>query len=99
MGFEDSGNDFGERAFIVKLDKSKDLKYKWMAQSGGSSNTRMKAKASVPAGVAPYAGSHEFSGTIDLSGMLAINAPGADGSITYKFSAADLGHVKHSVEA
>jgi hypothetical protein len=95
---EDSGNDFGERSFIVKLDENNPLSYKWIAQSGGPYNTRMLNYVGVPKGVNTGAGSHEFSGTIDISGMLASTVP-SGGGITYQYTAADDGHVKHTAEA
>lgn len=85
--FEDGKNIFGERSFIVNLDKTEgvDLSYKFMAQSGGNNNTRAVKGVSVPRNTWTKATGHEFSGTIDLSGMLVKNngtfvlTPGASG--------------------
>ena len=72
---EDGGNYFGERTFITKVVMDgTPLDYYFIAMSGGKLNTRMVANVGVPAqtnnGV--WASSaHEFSGVIDLSGMLA----------------------------
>ena len=46
--------------------------YKFIAQAGGSENTRTKAGVSVPAGTATAASARasEFSGVADLSGIL-----------------------------
>jgi hypothetical protein len=70
---EDSGNDLGERMFITKLehiDDGMELTYMFMAQSGGNLNTRMASGVGVPAGTNDGGDTHEFSGIIDLSGML-----------------------------
>lgn len=72
---EDSGNDLGERMFISKLEHEHDgheLTYKFMAMSGGQYNTRMKNFVGIPQDANDGGGSHEFSGVIDLSGMLAM---------------------------
>jgi len=72
---EDSGNDLGERMFISSaLEHEKDgneINYHFMAMSGGQYNTRMAAGVGIPATSSGGGGSHEFSGVIDLSGMLA----------------------------
>lgn len=72
---EDSGNEIGERMFISSaLEHEKDgeeLTYYFMAQSGGKYNTRMAGLVGIPATSNDGGGSHEFSGVIDLSGMLA----------------------------
>merc|ERR1719242_1361795 len=72
---EDSGNDLGERMFISsalehEMDGQEPTFY-FMAQSGGQYNTRMDGLVGVPATTNAAGGSHEFSGVIDLSGMLA----------------------------
>lgn len=73
---EDSGNDLGERMFISSaLEHEMDgqeITYNFMAMSGGKYNTRMAAMVGVPATSSGGGGSHEFSGVIDLSGMLAM---------------------------
>jgi len=72
---EDSGAELGERMFISSaLEHEKDgkeLTYYFMAMSGGKYNTRMAAHVGVPATTNDGGGSHEFSGIIDLSGMVA----------------------------
>ena len=72
---EDSGSELGERMFISSaLEHEKDgkeLTYHFMAMSGGKYNTRTAELVGVPATSNDGGGSHEFSGVIDLSGMLA----------------------------
>ena len=70
---EDSGNRLGERMFLTKLEHNadgKELDYFFIAQSGGSSNTRMLNGVGVPPHTNIAPGSHEFSGVIDLSGFV-----------------------------
>lgn len=62
--------------------------------SGGKYNTRMLAGVGVPAGVNIGAGSHEFSGVIDLTGFFAKNSDG-----TWKVKVTDLGGVRHAASA
>jgi hypothetical protein len=74
---EDSGNHFGERTFISKVrTDGTPMTYYFIAMSGGDRNTRMVANVGIPAGVNTRADGHEFSGVIDLSGMLARDANG-----------------------
>lgn len=76
---EDSGNDYGERTFIaeVKLGANDAMDYKFIAQSGGNKNSRSGlAGVSVPAGTWGHASTHEFSGAIDFSGMIAKDSEG-----------------------
>jgi len=72
---EDSGNDLGERMFISSVLEHEadgnELTYYFMAMSGGKFNTRMSEMIGIPAMSSSASGSHEFSGVIDLSGMLA----------------------------
>jgi len=72
---EDSGNELGERMFISsELEHEadgKELLYYFMAMSGGKYNTRMSEMVGIPSTASGGGGSHEFSGVIDLSGMLA----------------------------
>merc|ERR1712167_205496 len=77
MGQEDGGNDFGERTFISKVEVGTPMTYYFIAMSGGDDNTRMQNYVSVPAGSAGSPNTHEFSGVIDLSGMLAKDASGS----------------------
>ena len=74
---EDGGNWMGERTFITKVrTDGTPLTYYFIAMAGGSQNTRMKARVGVPALVNSGANAAEFSGVIDLSGMLARDASG-----------------------
>lgn len=73
---EDSGNDFGERTFLTKIEIGSPMTYYFIAMSGGDDNTRMKNMVAVPAGSAGLPNTHEFSGVIDISGMLAKDASG-----------------------
>lgn len=77
---EDSGNELGERMFISSVleheDDGNELTYHFMALSGGKYNTRMSSLVGVPASSNDGGGSHEFSGIIDLSGMLARQGSG-----------------------
>jgi hypothetical protein len=71
---EDSGNRLGERCLISSEleheDDGKELTYYMVAMSGGAENTRMMEGVGIPAGSNKEAGSHEFSGVFDLSGLL-----------------------------
>eukprot|EP00971_Amphidinium_carterae_P350418 6491534-Amphidinium_carterae.2 len=74
---EDSGNDYGERMFITEVSFDRGTStankvFKFVAQSGGSSNTRMNTPCSVGVPEATWggSGSHEFSGLTDISGLL-----------------------------
>ena len=77
---EDGGNVYGERTFITRVrTDGVALTYYFIAQSGGALNTRMVARVGVPAGTNDgywASAAHEFSGIIDLSGMLARDASG-----------------------
>ena len=84
---EDGGNDFGERTFISKVETDgTPMTFYFIAMSGGDDNTRTKALVGVPAGTnigtdavgGSYPSSaHEFSGVIDISGILAKTAMGS----------------------
>lgn len=92
---EDGGNAFGERAFIVQVPTDDSpMDYKFIAQAGGQSNSRVLAGAGVPQGTTGSKTASEFSGTVDLSGMLKKEA---DGTFTLKAGAP--GFEKHAVEA
>ena len=52
------------------------MTYYFIAFAGGHFNTRMLARVGVPALTAASPTGHEFSGIIDLSGMLARDASG-----------------------
>jgi hypothetical protein len=74
---EDGGNFLGERSFIAKIrTDGVPLTYYFIAMAGGAQNTRMKARVGVPALTNTVATAGEFSGVIDLSGMLARDASG-----------------------
>lgn len=90
---EDSGNDFGERTFISKVEIGSPMTYYFIAMSGGDDNTRTKGGVAVPAGSAGSPNTHEFSGVIDISGML------AKGSSGKYIASAGNGHSKRVAEA
>ena len=90
---EDSGNDYGERMFITPVSLTEPLTYYLVAISGGPLNTRMLAGVGIPAGTNSKADSHEFSGTMDMSGILAKNPDGS-----FVCSAGD-GYCKRQQEA
>jgi hypothetical protein len=94
---EDSGNDYGERMFIVgpleHEDDGNDLTYYLVALSGGVKNTRMVEGVGIPAGTNCDPGSHEFSGLFDLSGLLRME------NGTFVMSATDEGNVKRAQDA
>jgi len=77
---EDGGNRYGERTFLSKVrTDGTPMTYYFIAQSGGKYNTRMKANVGIPAKTndGNWASSaHEFSGVVDLSGMLAKDTAG-----------------------
>ena len=74
---EDGGNWMGERTFITKVHTDgTPLTYYFIAMAGGRENTRMKARVGVPALANSRSDAAEFSGVIDLSGMLARDASG-----------------------
>jgi hypothetical protein len=94
---EDSGNAYGERMLLTgPLEHDRDgeeLKYYFLAMSGGQENTRMKAGVSVPAGTWSSATGHEFSGVFDLSGLLV-----RDESGDFVLSASDTGAAKRAAD-
>ena len=69
---EDSGNDFGERMFMAEIPKLAETLpiYYFVAQAGGSANTRNMAEVCIPKDTWNYATSSEFSGASDMSGVL-----------------------------
>eukprot|EP00628_Pelagophyceae_sp_CCMP2097_P038960 CAMPEP_0184243318 /NCGR_PEP_ID=MMETSP0977-20130417/156_1 /TAXON_ID=483370 /ORGANISM="non described non described, Strain CCMP2097" /LENGTH=857 /DNA_ID=CAMNT_0026548577 /DNA_START=90 /DNA_END=2663 /DNA_ORIENTATION=- len=77
---EDSGNRAGERTFMTKIQTDGTLQeYFLIALSGGSINTRNSATGMVGVPAKTNAGlgnGHEFSGSFDLSGVLARDAAG-----------------------
>jgi hypothetical protein len=94
---EDSGNDLGERMLISSCleheEDGNELEYYFVAMSGGVLNSRMTAGVGIPKTSNEAAGSHEFSGVFDLSGLLHKEEDG-----TYAFSASDPGYVKRAAE-
>ncbi|KAG7369578.1 hypothetical protein IV203_027324 [Nitzschia inconspicua] len=94
---EDSGNQYGERAFLAHLeheDDGEELTYYFLAMSGGTMNTRMQAGVSVPKGTFTRATAHEFSGVVDLSAFFA-----TDDSGDFVLSASDDGFAKRQADA
>jgi len=79
---EDGKNRYGERFLMGKV--ATPMKYYFVAQSGGSLNSRVKAGVGAVEGVFKSGTGHEFSGSTDLSGLLAKNADGS-----FKVSAND----------
>mgnify|MGYP000844124088 FL=1 len=74
---EDSTSPLGERTFISKIrTDGVPMTYYFIAFAGGHFNTRMLARVGVPALTGASPTGHEFSGLIDLSGMLARDASG-----------------------
>ena len=68
---EDGGNKYGERMFISKRPEAgANPQYHFIAQAGGSLNTRSMSKVSVPPKTWARAASFEFSGVVDFSGIL-----------------------------
>lgn len=98
---EDSGNKLGERALISSALEhdadGNDLKYYFIAMSGGDDNTRMKAGVGIPKGVACHdgekyvSGAHEFSGVFDASGLVR-----KDSSGKFALAASDTGAEKRA---
>ena len=93
---EDSGNDLGERCLISSClehdDDGEELTYYLVAVSGGVQNSRMTAGVGIPKTSNANAGSHEFSGVFDLSGLL--HKEGND----FTVSASDEGFYKRAAE-
>lgn len=93
---EDSGNSYGERMFITKLEhrrNQQELTYYFVAMSGGKHNTRIVNKVSIPKGTWSRATGHEFSGVFDMSGFFAKNEDGS-----YIIGAADTGAAKRKAD-
>jgi len=70
---EDSGNIYGERMFVAKLeheDDGKELQYYLLALGRGKLNTRTLANVGIPKDVVCEPDANEFSGIYDLSGYL-----------------------------
>lgn len=95
---EDSYNAYGERSFIAPLehdDDGSELTYYFLAMSGGSENTRMKAGVSIPLKTFSEADAgHEFSGAFDLSSFFV-----RDDSGDFVLSASGPGYEKRQLDA
>ena len=73
---EDSGNDFGERKFAVVIDPAsmkptEDAKGYFLAAAGGKESPRAAAGVAAYPGTFSKANSSEFSGTWNLTALLA----------------------------
>lgn len=73
---EDSGNEFGERKFALVIDPdtmelAEPGKGYFLAQAGGSANPRAEAGASALGGTVSKATSSEFSGTWNITALVA----------------------------
>ena len=72
---EDSGNDYGERKFVLPLNsetlalRDKATGY-FLAQAGGANSPRAAAEASALGGAFSKATSAEFSGSWDVTAMV-----------------------------
>jgi hypothetical protein len=98
---EDSGSKLGERVMISSALEHDadglDLKYYFIAMSGGEENSRMVAGVGVPKGVACHdgekfvSGAHEFSGVFDASGLLRKDDTG-----NFVLKASDTGEEKRA---
>jgi hypothetical protein len=94
---EDSGNQYGERAFLTPIeheDDGQELTYYFLCMSGGDLNTRNAAGVSIPPGTFSQASPHEFSGSFDTSAFFVKDADG-----NYVLSASDDGYDKRQADA
>jgi hypothetical protein len=94
---EDSGNQYGERVFLVPLeheDDGEELTYYFLCMSGGTLNTRNAAGVSIPSGTHGKANAHEFSGSFDTSAFFVKDADGE-----YVLSASGNGYDKRQADA
>ena len=79
---EDSGNDYGERKYALVLDP-KDMTLKedktgyFLAQAGGKYSPRGAAKVSAYGGAYAYSTSSEFSGSWNVSALIAKKSNGS----------------------
>lgn len=70
---EDASSIYGDRMLIVKLEHAEDgneLKYYFVAMSGGGRNSRTAANVGIPRGTGRVPLPHEFSGVFDISGLV-----------------------------
>jgi len=78
---EDSGNDFGERKFALRIDPVTmqvlpDATGYFLAQAGGVLNPRALAKVAANPGDFEKASGSEFSGSWDVTGLISRKADG-----------------------
>lgn len=95
---EDGKNQFGERMFIYENsleygENPATKPFKFLAHSGGESNSRNRGLVGVPAGSNGGAEGHEFSGITDLSGFFVRSGD------AWALSASDAGHEKMRLAA
>jgi 2',3'-cyclic-nucleotide 2'-phosphodiesterase (5'-nucleotidase family)/DNA-binding beta-propeller fold protein YncE len=79
---EDSGNDYGERKYVLPIDAEtlaleEPGKGYFLAQAGGSLSPRAAAEASAYGGTFSRATSAEFSGSWNVTGLVAKKADGS----------------------
>ena len=79
---EDSGNDFGERKFVVTLDPETMLPAQpntgyFLAMAGGKKNPRAEAKVSAYGGTITKANSAEFSGSWNVTALVSKKPDGS----------------------
>jgi len=91
---EDGKNQFGERMFMyensLEYGQNPTTKpFKFLAHSGGESNSRNRAMVSIPAGAWGGAEGHEFSGITDLSAFFVKNGD------AWALAASDAGHARY----
>ena len=74
---EDSGNDFGERKYVLSLDSSLNISSgHLLAISGGKHSSRYKARVSAIGGAFIKSGSNEFSGSWPVTALIAKKSDG-----------------------
>lgn len=89
---EDSSSKLGERTFISKVEVGTPMTYYFIAMAAGSDNTRQLALTGIPARSTAGPGTAEFSGVIDLSGLLAKSGN------SYMVKASDKGYKTREAE-
>ena len=71
---EDSGNDYGERKFALPITEGMELRDAatgyFLGAAGGTLSPRYEAGAAALAGAFSAAGTNEFSGSWDVTGMV-----------------------------
>jgi len=74
---EDSGNDFGERKYILSIDADMNVgEGHLLAIAGGKHSSRYAAGVSALGGAFTKAGTSEFSGSWPVTAMVTRNAEG-----------------------